>query len=738
MTADLSRRLFLAGSGALVVAYAARAAEIPPGAPPPKLPGSLKDWPRLAAWVQVAPDGAVTVFSGKAELGQGIRTALIQVAAEQLYLAPDQITLVTADTGRTPNEGYTAGSHSMQDSGTAIMNAAAEVRGILVAEAASRLGVAATDLTPGGGRVTATDGRSLGYGELVGSLSPDRLAQPGAPLKDPASFTVIGAAVPRVDIPAKVTGGAAYVQDLKLPGMLHARVVRPPRYGAVLAELDEAPIAAMPGVVKVVRDGSYLGVIAEGEWQAIQAMRALSAAARWGGGKTLPDPATIFDTIQALPAQDTVILDRTADKPAAAARTLKARYLRPYGMHGSIGPSCAVGQLQDGIMTVWTHTQGVFPDRAALAELLAMSVDKVRCIHTEGSGCYGHNGADDAGADAALMARAVPGRPVRVQWMREQENTWEPFTPAMIMEVEASLDADGHIVDWHYGVWSNTHNMRPGNGGRLMPSWMLATPLTPSPPEPIPQPEGGGDRNAIPLYVLPQARVVSHFIPEMPLRISAMRGLGAYANVFSIESFMDELALAADADPVTFRLDHLTDSRARDVVERAAQEFGWDGAKALPPGHGRGFAFARYKNLGAYAAVALEVAVDHETGRVRVVRAHCAVDSGQAVSPDGIRNQIAGGLLQSSSWTIYEAVSFDPTGITSRDWSGYPILRFPAVPESVEVHVIDRPGMPFLGTGEAAQGPTAAAIANAVADAVKIRIRELPLSMARVKAAIGV
>ena len=734
MSALLSRRMLLAGTGALTVPFAARAQPAPAA---PKLPGSLKDAPRLAGWIQVAPDGAVTVFTGKAELGQGIKTALIQIAAEQLYLAPAQVALVTADTGRTPDEGYTAGSHSMQDSGTAIMNAAAEVRGILVAEAASRLGVDAATLVPRGGKITAPDGRSLGYGDLVGSLTPDRLAQPGAPLVDPAAYAVMGKLLPRVDIPAKVTGGAAYVQDLRLPGMLHARTVQPPRYGATLAALDATAVTAMPGVVKVVRDGSYLGVIARGEWQAITAMRTLAAAATWTGGRTLPDPATIFDTMQALPARDTVILDRKASQPAAV-RTLKARYLRPYGMHGSIGPSCAVAHLQDGMMTVWTHTQGVYPDRAALAELLDMPLDKVRCIHVEGSGCYGHNAADDAAADAALMARAVPGQPVRVQWMREQENTWEPFTPAMITEVEASLDATGRIVDWQYGVWSNTHNMRPGNAGRFASSWAFPTPLVPSPPMPIPQPEGGGDRNGIPLYDLPNARVVSHFIPEMPLRISAMRGLGAYANVFSIESFMDELALAAGADPVAFRLAHLTDSRARDVVTLAAKEFGWESATALPPGHGRGFAFARYKNLGAYAAVALEVAVDRETGFVRVIRAHCAVDSGQAVSHDGIRNQISGGLLQSSSWTVYEAVGFEPSGITSRDWSGYPILRFPAVPESVEVHVIDRPGMPFLGTGEATQGPTAAAIANAVADAVKVRIRELPLSKERVKAAIGV
>jgi CO/xanthine dehydrogenase Mo-binding subunit len=309
----------------------------------------------------------------------------------------------------------------------------------------------------------------------------------------------------------------------------------------------------------------------------------------------------------------------------------------------------------------------------------------------------------------------------------------------MIGEMRAALNADGMIVDWDYGVWSNTHNERPGNAGRLMPSWHLAEPLTPSPPTPIPQPEGGGDRNAIPLYDLPRARVVSHFIPSMPLRVSAMRGLGAYTNVFAIESFMDELAGAAGIDTVTFRLKHLTDPRARDVVELAAEKFGWAVRQNPPqPGIGRGFAFARYKNLGAYCAVALEVSVAHETGAVRVLRADCAVDSGQAVSFDGIRNQIAGGLVQSTSWTLFEEVGFTPAGITSRDWSHYPILRFPAAPDRVEVHVIDRPGFPFLGTGEATQGPTAAAIANAVADATGKRIRTLPLSHAHVKAAIGV
>ncbi len=734
----VSRRQILAGSGALVVAFGLGEGgqEAVAQTTSPRLPGSLADQPMLSGWVRIDTNGDITVFTGKAELGQGIRTALIQVAAEQLDVSPQQIHLVTPDTARTPNEGYTAGSYSMHNSGAAILSATAEVRGLLVEAAAARFGVPAGMLSTDGGRVMAPDGRSFGYGELVSSVSLDRKASLGVAIKDPARNRVIGKPVPRVDIPAKMTGGAAYVQDLRLPGMVHARVVRPPSYGAKLLGVETAGVEAMPGVLKVVRDGSYLGVIAQGEWQAIQAMRALSAAAKWSEGAGLPDKAGIFELVRGLRSEDTVILDKKAQL-APAVRTLTAQYRRPYGSHGSIGPSCAVALMEGDQLTVWTHTQGVFPDRAAIAELMKMPPAKVRLIHTEGSGCYGHNGADDAGADASLLARAVPGRPVRVQWMRDQEQAWEPFTPAMVTEVSASLDASGKIVDWNYGVWSNTHNNRPGNGGRLMPSWHIAEPLVPAPPTPTPQPEGAGDRNAVPLYDFPNARAVSHFLPEMPLRVSAMRSLGAYTNVFSIESFMDELARAAGIDPVAFRLNHLSDPRARDVVSLAAEKFGWESG-VLPKGHGRGFAFARYKNLGAYLAMAVEVSVEPETGAVRLVRAEVAIDSGQAVNPDGIRNQTQGGVLQSSSWTLLEEVTYDRTVVTSRDWRGYPIMRFDLVPDVVNVYVIDRAGQPYLGTGEAAQGPTAAAIANALADAAQVRIRELPLSRARVKAAISV
>jgi nicotinate dehydrogenase subunit B len=739
----LSRRRVLAGTGALVVGFSSvsrlLAQQGVPGADqkpnPPPLPGSLKGSPFLDSWIRLDADGAITVLTGKAELGQGIKTALLQIAAEELDVPLSSLALVTADTARTANEGYTAGSQSMQESGTAIRHAAAQVRALLVAEAAKRLALPAEALRTEGGAVLANDGRRLRYGELVASELLHVQAQPASALKDASSFKVMGKPIARVDIPAKVTGGAAYVQDLRLPGMLRARVIRPPSYGARLVSVDSAPAERMPGVVKVVHDGNFLAVVGEREFQAVKAMRALAAAASWEEKARLPKQDSLPDTLMQLAAEDTAILDARGPDPSPQ-KTLQATYTRPYQAHASIGPSCAVAKFEDGAVTVWSHTQGVYPDRQAIAEMLRIPVQQVHCIHVEGSGCYGHNGADDAAADAALVARAVPGRPVRVQWTREQEHGWEPYGPAMVTKVAAGLDGNGNIVDWEYGVWSNTHSMRPGGAGSLIAAQSLAAPFAQPEPKPIPQPQGGGDRNAIPLYKLPSSRVVHHFLPAMPVRVSALRGLGAYMNVFSIESFMDELAEASASDPVEFRLKHLVDERARAVVTAAAERFGWSRSERLLPGHGRGFAFARYKNLAAYCAVGMEVEVARDSGRARAIRVVAAVDSGQVVNPDGLINQIEGGIIQSISWTLYERVTFDDKRITSIDWSTYPILRFNAVPESLEVHILDRPGQPFLGSGEAAQGPAAAALANAIANATGRRLRDLPLTRERIKAAL--
>ena len=736
----LDRRRVLAGAGALIVSFSlsdgfAQDQGAPVAAPAPSPPGSLKGAPFLDSWIRIDADGSITAFTGKVELGQGFKTAFQQIAAEELDVPFESLKVITADTRRTANEGYTSGSHSMQDSGTAIQNAAAQVRELLVAEAARRLDLPAENFRTENGAVISPDGQRLGYGDLVAADMLHVQAQAKSKLKDPATFKVMGQPVPRVDIPAKVTGGSAYVQDMRLSGMVHARVVRPPSYGAQLTDCDTSAIEKLPGVVKVVRDGNFLAVVAEKEFQAIKAMRALSAVAKWKETPSLPKQDDLLSVLTNLPSQDSTIFQQS-NPSAVGQKTIEATYTRPYQAHGSIGPSCAVAQFVDGAMTVWTHTQGVYPDRQGIAEMLRVPPASVRCIHVEGSGCYGHNGADDAAADAALIARALPGIPVRVQWMREQEHSWEPFGPAMVTKLKASLDGNGAISDWNFEVWSNTHSMRPGGAGSMLAAQHMAQPFAVPAPKPLPLPEGGGDRNAIPIYKFPNAHVVHHFIPAMPLRISAMRALGAYHNVFSIESFMDELAVAAGADPVEFRLKHLDDSRGRDVINRAAQGFRWRKGQKAPRDRGYGFAFARYKNLAAYCAIATEVEVNRETGRPRLVRAVAAVDSGQVVNPDGLINQIEGAIVQSMSWTLYESVTFDDTRITSIDWQTYPILRFNAVPDSIEVHIINRPGQPFLGSGETGQGPAAASIANAIANATGKRLRNLPLTRKRIKDAI--
>ncbi|MGE7413618.1 molybdopterin cofactor-binding domain-containing protein [Methylobacterium tarhaniae] len=725
----LTRRTLLV-AGALLVGI---------GLPRPAraaLPGSLPEAPRIDAWIRIGEDGAVTVLTGKAELGQGIKTALVQVAAEELGLDPASLRLVTADTELTPDEGYTAGSHSMQDSATAIRHAAAAMRALLAEAAGRRLALPPDSLRVDGGAVAAPDGRRLSLGEVAQAIALDAPVPDDVALRDPARYTVVGRPLPRIDIPAKVAGGAAYVQDIRAPGMVHARILRPPRPGARLVGVDAQAVASRPGVIRVHRDGDVLAVLAEREYAAVTAMRALAKGAVWQGGTPVPEPDALFSDLAERPAKRTIIHEAGTDTPMPPGRRITAQYRRRYQMHGSIGPSCAVAEFDGSRLTVWSHAQGMFPLRKALAEMLSLPEAQVRCIHVEGSGCYGHNGADDAAGDAALLARALPGRPVRVQYTREQEHLWEPYGGAMMTEAAAVLGPDGRIADWDYAVRSPTHLTRPPGAGQLLSARMLETPFPAPPPKALPQPEGGGDRNAIPLYRLPRARVAHDFVTAMPLRVSALRSLGAYMNVFSIESFLDELAEAAGADPVAFRLAHLDDPRARAVVEAAAGRFGW--GRALPKGRGAGFAFARYKNLAAYCALAVEVEVDRESGRVRMVRAQAAVDAGQVVNPHGIRDQIEGGIIQAMSWSLFEAVAHDAEGPTSRDWSTYPIARFPDIPERLDVHLIDRPGSPFLGAGEVAQGPTAAALANAIRQAAGVRLREVPMRPEQVKAAIGV
>jgi nicotinate dehydrogenase subunit B len=730
-----TRREFNAGLGAIVVAFSLDPKRALAQQPVP-LPGSLAQNRMLDAWIRIDKEGIATIFPGKVELGQGITTALTQIAAEELDLPLVRVRIVTTDTRLSPNEGVTSGSQSIEYGGTALRLASAEVRGILLDLAAKRLNVAADTLTVADGVIASSDGRKLGYGELAAEADLHREATAKVAPKPPAAHKIVGKSIPRFDIPNKVTGGAAYVQDMRLPGMVHGRIVRPPRPGSKLDSVDQAAVKAMPGVIVVVRDGSFLGVVAEREEQAIKARQALIKSAKWMLGPELPDPAKIYDSLLALPAEDDVISDKQAAVPEGA-KVIEATYRKPYMAHASIGPSCALAEFKDGKMTVWTHSQGVFPLRDHLALGLKLPLADVRCIHAEGSGCYGHNGADDVGLDAALLARAVAPRPVRLQWMRDDEFGWEPYGPAMIMRAKAAL-ADGKIADWNYELWSNTHSTRPGEpgGNNLLASWYLAEAQNPGAPRKIPQPTGGGDRNAIPLYDFPRQKVVHHFIKAMPLRVSALRTLGAYSNVFAIESFLDELARAANADPIAFRLSHMKDPRARAVIEAVAKKANWKEGEVGDGRRGRGIGFAKYKNLSVYIAVIAEIEVDPASGAVKVPRVFAAADAGQIINPDGLANQIEGGIIQSTSWTLHEEVRFDRNGITSRDWQSYPILTMQEAPR-VEVELIDRPAEKSLGAGEGAQGPAVAAIVNAFANATGKRIRELPLTPRRVKAALG-
>jgi CO/xanthine dehydrogenase Mo-binding subunit len=738
---NTSRRSFLK-AGSLTVAFSLAPLTHPLAqtAAAPVLPGSLNSNRMLDGWLRVNPNGTITLFTGKVELGQGILTALTQIVSDELDVALPRIEVVSGHTGRTPNEGVTSGSLSIQDSGTALSFASAEARALLLTAAAAKLGVAASALQVNDGAITQTGGgASTTYWELTSETLLKREATASARPKPPAQHKLIGQSLQRRDIRAKVTGAPAYVQDIRLPGMVHGRVVRPSAPRARLTAVDEAGVRAMPGVLAFVRDGNFLAVAAQREEQAIAAARAVQASARWDEpGDLPPSGPALFAWMKTRRAEDSVVSEIKAPAvPAARAKTLQAEYTRPWTAHASIGPSCALAHWTDGKLSVWCHSQGVFPLRGDLARALQMPPASITVMHTEGSGCYGQNGADDVALDAALLARALPGKPVRLQWMREDEFGWEPLGSPMTIRMQAALDEAGKVVDWNHELWSYTHSTRPGDkdGCNLLASWHVDKPQPAGPSRNIAQPSGGSDRNAVPLYVFAQQKVTNHLLLDQPIRTSALRTLGAYANVFAAESFMDELAAAAGADPLEYRLRHLSDPRAKAVLERTAAMAGWKAGAAPAPADGalkgRGLAFAKYKNLAVYCAVIVDVLVDRRSGAIRVERAWSAVDAGLVVNPDGLRNQIEGGIIQATSWTLHEAMANGPSRTTVRNWTEYPILRFADVPQ-LQVELINRPTERSLGVGEGAHGPTVAAIANAFTQATGRRLRDLPLTPQRV------
>jgi len=737
LASKLSRRQFGTGAGVLVASFLLAGKQASGQAADAPAPLSFTKNPNLAGWIRLNEAGIFTVFTGKAELGQGIYTALAQVAAEELDVAINAIRVIGPDTTRGPDEGYTYGSQSIEQSGAAIRAASARARALLVEAAGRKLGVAPDALTVADGVISAANGTRTTYGELIGT-NRDLLGASAVGPKKPkhhSNYRLVGKSADPIDLRQKVTGQAYFLQDLRLPGMLFGRVVRPGAIGASLASIEMVATRAMPGVVSVVRNGSFLGVVTEREEQAIKARQSLAAAAVWSNdGPRLPAPARLKEALKNFAREDKLVSESAGTEGVPVNQSLKASYSRPYLSHGSIGPSCAVALFEGGRMKVWSHTQGTFPLRGDLATVLKLPVSAVDVIHVPGSGCYGHNGADDVALDAALLARSVEGRPVKLQWMRDDEFGWSPVSPAMVMEAAAGLSKDGQIVDWQYELWSNSHATRPGQPGgiNLLASWHTTDAQKMTPPLNIPQPFGNGDRNSVPLYDLPKRKIINHLLTEMPLRTSSLRTLGGHGNIFAIECFMDELALAAGRDPVEFRLAHMKDPRGRAVIEAAAEKIGWVRNAKGDGRRGRGFAYTRYKNVSTYAAVAVDVEVDRRTGKIRILNVVSAIDVGQIINPDGVIAQTEGGIVQGLSWALKESVTFDERSITSLDWAGYPIMTFPDVPP-IDVILIDRPELPSLGAGEGSVGPASAALANAVANATGRRVRDLPLTPERVK-----
>ncbi len=696
--------------------------------------GVLAQANQVDDWIAIEPEGTLTVFSGKVELGTGVKTALAQIVAEELDVPFERIKMVMGDTALTPDEGYTAGSTTIQVGGFALRHASAEARQALLELATDRLDATIEELIVRDGVISVSHhpDRTITYAELLGGKKFKRRITLKAPLKRPAEYRIVGQPIPRIDLPRKISGAASFVHDVRLPGMLHARVVRPPSPGAKLVSLDESSVSG----VQVVRLGNFVGVVAEREEQAVHAaqqikvtwrepsQKARGQATRW------PKQADLYSYIHSQSTTDNVIVEEgkvdAAFKRVATRHT--ATYAQPFQAHASIGPSCAVADVQADRAVIWSNSQGVFPLRGALAELLEMSPDQVQVIHAEGAGSYGHNGSDDAAADAAILSQAV-GKPVRVQWSRQDEFAWEPYAPAMVMEVSGGLDRQGQVIAWQYDVWTPSHTSRPRGKNQLLAGQLIYGGRSARP-----QWFGGGDRNAPTNYDFPNQRVIAHWLSGSFLRTSSMRTLGGAANTFANESFMDELAAAAQIDPFEFRLRHLTDPRALAVLRAAAEQSGW--GTPLPAGVGRGLAFAQYENEVAYVATVAQVQVDPNSGAIRVQRIVTAHDCGLIINPDGLRNQIEGNVLQSLSRALYEEVTFDESHITSVDWDSYPILKFTDVPE-VDVVLINHPDQPAVGAGEPATITTAPAIANAIFQATGARARRIPFTLRRVKAALG-
>ena len=734
-----ARRAFLAQAGSIVVAFSlpgrafAQTVAKPAGPVPNETnpTGNTNVPADVSAWIVLDTSGTVGVHFGKVELGTGIATSIAQIVADEMDVPFASVRVLEADTSTTPDQGYTAGSASLSAGAIPVRQAAAAARLAILDLASAKLGVPVDKLQTADGRVSvAGEDRSIAYRVLVDGAQLHRTIAPAPPVKNPDTYRVVGKSLPRVELPAKVYGSFVYLQNVRLPGMLHGRIVYPAAYGATLASVDEQSVAGLPGV-RIVRKDSFLGVVAPSEWVAIQAMRKIKAT--WTGGAIAQYP-TLEATVKSVPEISQKAAIDVGNTATFGSDAVTRTYAWPYQTHGSIGPSCGVADVKDGKATIWSATQGVFFLRGAIAQMLGFSNDSVRVKFVEGAGCYGHNGADDASAAAALMSQAV-GKPVRVQYMRDQEHGWDPKGGAMVITATAALTPDKQRISaWKSDVWSPTHSTRPGGeAGNLLPGRLINV-------KEAKLVFTGGDRDAKVNYELPNYRVTMHNMKEGVVHVSAMRGLGGTQNTFANESFMDEMAILAGADPFEFRMRHIAnDPRGTELMVALKKLANWQPRTAPPAktqlAKGRGVAYVRYENTEAYVAAVADVTVNRKTGAVRVDRIAIAHDCGLIVNPDGLKNQIEGNAIQATSRATKEHVTYDKTHVTSLDWNSYPIVRFRDVPD-VTIALIDRPHEHVLGAGEATTTVIAPSIANAIHDALGIRLREVPFTSDKVLAAL--
>jgi nicotinate dehydrogenase subunit B len=729
-----TRRDLLKQTGALVVAFSLAGSRV--AAIAQQLPGAKSvALDQVDSFLAIDKDGMVTVYAGKVELGTGVRTALTQIVAEELDVAMADINVIQGDTALTPDQGATYGSQSIQTGGVQIRQAAATARSALLDEAAKQLGATKQDLVVVDGRVHAkSGGNALAYAELIGGKQFTLSVDPAAPVKNPADYKVVGKPMVRLDIPGKLTGRFTYMQDFRVPGMLHGRTVRPPAIGARLESVDESSVKDIPGLVKVVRDGDFLGVVAENEWSAVRAAREIKTT--WSKSETLPDEKKLWEHVRATKIVKDDVTSNIGDSRAAMAadgRKLSATYDFAIHTHGSIGPSCAITEFKDGKLISWSASQATHNLRKQLAQMFSMPLDDVRCIYVDGSGCYGRNGHEDAAADSAMLAKAV-GKPVRVQWSRADEHGWDPKGPPTLIDLRANLDGSGSVL-----AWESEFFIPQGAAGTVE---LVAATLADKPADHALSPGGIIGDSAIG-YKFPNIKTVCHRLETTPLRPSWIRTPGRMQNTFANECFIDEIAAAIHADPLEFRVKHTdpADKRGLDILDRVAKLASWDSRPSPQKdfggniARGRGVSYVKYELVRTYIGAVAEVEVNRATGDIRVTKFYVVHDCGQIINPNGIKAQIEGNVIQTVSRTLKEQVTYDRGMVTSLDWASYPILTFSEVPEIV-IELIDRPTEKPWGAGEPTAAVIPAAISNAVFDATGARLRSVPFRRDKVKAAL--